>query len=213
MISVEKFLDLLDTIEKNLPKNSPAYKLKNSYKRNPYTIMMTTLLSLRAKDEHTSKVASQLFNDIQTPQELLKLSQEELEHIIKPLGMQKQKAKTLRDVSKTLIEKFDSQVPQTKEELLSLKGVGEKTANIVLNNAFNKGIIAVDTHVHRLCNFFGVIESKDEKQSSKLLNKLIPKTHKSKLNFILVAFGQTICTAQNPKCQICPVKEFCKESL
>ena len=210
-MKVEIFLTLLDTIEKNLPKNSPALKLKKAYKRNPYTILMVTLLSLRSKDEHTAEVARKLFNDIQTPKELLKISQSELEEIIKPLGMQKQKAKTLLEVSSMLLEKFDGEVPASKEKLLSLKGVGEKTANIVLNNAFNKGVIAVDTHVHRLCNFFGVIDTKDEKESSKVLNSIIPATHRSKLNFVLVVFGQTICTVKNPKCEECPVKEFCKK--
>ena len=212
-MKVEIFLTLLDTIEKNLPKNSPALKLKSAYRRNPYTILMVTLLSLRSKDEHTAEVARKLFNDIQTPKELLKISQSELEEIIKPLGMQKQKAKTLLEVSSMLLEKFDGNVPVSKEELLSLKGVGEKTANIVLNNAFNKGVIAVDTHVHRLCNFFGVIDTKDEKESSKVLNSIILSAYRSKLNFVLVVFGQTICTVKNPKCEECPVKEFCKESV
>jgi len=212
-MKVEEFLPLLDRIENNLPENSPALKLKNSYKRNPYTIMMVTLLSLRARDEHTAEVARKLFNDIQSPKELLKLSQSELEEIIKPLGMQKQKAKILLEVSSMLLEKFDGKIPESKEELLSLKGVGEKTANIVLNNAFSKGVIAVDTHVHRLCNFFGVIDTKDEKESSKVLNSIVPVTHRSKLNFVLVVFGQTVCTVKNPKCEVCLVKEFCKEAV
>ena len=208
-MQVDDFLTLLETIEKSLPKDSPAMMLKNAYKRNPYTILMVTLLSLRARDEHTAKVAAQLFNTIQTPQELLAFPVAALEETIKPLGMQKQKARTLREVSEALIERFDGEVPKNKEALLSLKGVGEKTANIVINNAFDQGVIAVDTHVHRLCNFFGVIETKSDKESSKLLNEIIPQPYRSKLNFTLVVFGQTICTPKSPKCEICPVTHFC----
>ena len=208
-MTLDTFLKILDQIEKNLPKDSPAWRLKNSYKRNPYTILMTTLLSLRSKDEKTALVAKELFNDIQTPQELLKISQEELEEIIKPIGFQRQKAKTLLEVSKTLVERFNSIVPQTKDELLSIKGIGEKTANIVLNNVFNQGVIAVDTHVHRLCNMWGVIKTEDEKESSKVLNEIIPKKYRPKLNYILVAFGQTVCIVNRPKCKECEIKELC----
>ncbi len=208
-MNLKTFLQVVDILEQKLPKNTPSDILKNSYKRNSYTILMVTLLSLRSKDEKTALVAKELFNDIQTPQELLKISQEELEEIIKPIGFQRQKAKTLLEVSKTLVERFNSTVPQTKDELLSIKGVGEKTANIVLNNAFNQGVIAVDTHVHRLCNMWGVIKTKDEKESSKVLNEIIPKEYKSKLNHILVSFGQTVCTPKYPKCKECEIKELC----
>jgi len=114
-MQVDDFLTLLETIEKNLPKDSPAMMLKNAYKRNPYTILMVTLLSLRARDEHTAKVAAQLFNTIQTPQELLAFPVAALEETIKPLGMQKQKARTLREVSEALIERFEGEVPKSKE--------------------------------------------------------------------------------------------------
>ena len=205
---LEEFLQILNILNQNIDTDSPAYKLKYSYKRNPYTILMTTLLSLRTKDENTAKVASKLFNTIQTPQQLLQLSQEELETIVRPTGMYRQKAQTLIDISQTLINKFNSKVPQTKDELLSLKGVGEKTANIVLNNAFSGGTIAVDTHVHRLCNMWNIIDTKDEKQSSKVLNEIIPTQYKENLNFSLVSFGQTVCTIKNTKCDICRIKNI-----
>jgi len=208
-MGVDEFLSLLDKIENTLAKESPSMRLRYSYRRNPYTILMVTLLSLRAKDEATSKVASALFNDIQTPQELLRYPLDELEKRIKPLGMYRQKSKTLRDVSKELIERFDSTVPQSQDELLSIKGVGIKTANIVLNNAYNQGIIAVDTHVHRICNLLNLITTKTPKESNLILNEIIPKTHKSKLNFTLVVFGQTICTPKNPKCDKCIAKDVC----
>jgi len=211
-MNLQTFLKILVILEQNIPQNTPAHILKNSYKRNPYTILMVTLLSLRSKDEKTAIVASKLFNDIQTPQELLKCTQDKLEEIIKPIGFQKQKAKTLLEVSKILIEKYNSKVPYNKEELLTIKGIGEKTANIVLNNAFGIGSIAVDTHVHRLTNMWGIVQTNSFDESSKILNEIIPKKYKSKLNFTLVSFGQTICTPNNPKCEICSIKEYCKNN-
>jgi len=208
-MNLKTFLQAVDILEQNLPENSPADMLKNSYKRNPYTILMVTLLSLRSKDERTAKVANKLFCDIQTPRELLKLPLDELENIIKPIGFQKQKAKILREISKILLEIYDGRVPKDKKELLSIKGIGEKTANIVLNNAFDTPAIAVDVHVHRLCNMWGVIKTKDEKESSKLLNQIIPKEYKSKLNHILVSFGQTVCLPNRPKCEKCPIGKLC----
>ncbi len=197
---------MLEKIEKNLPKNSPANTLKNSYRRNPYTILMVTLLSLRSRDERTAQVAKKLFFDIQTPEELLKIPKEEIENIIKPIGFQKTKALTLINVSKTLIEKYNSKVPDDKKKLLSIKGVGEKTANIVLNSAFKKSVIAVDTHVNRVCNMWKIVNTKDCKKVSKILNESIPEKYKNRLNSTLVSFGQTICKVKNPKCEICPVK-------
>lgn len=210
-MDIKTFLKAIDILEQNLD-SSPALTLQNSYKRNPYTILMVTLLSLRSRDSQTATIANKLFNSIQTPEELLEISQDELEAIIKPLGMQKKRAKTLIEVSKTLIEKFDSKVPESKKELLSIKGIGEKTANVVLNSAFNQNIIAVDTHIHRICNIWKVVETKNEIESSKILNRIIPKSYRAKLNTILVSFGQTICLPNYPKCEICKVKEFCKRN-
>ncbi len=210
-MDIKTFLKAIDILEQNLD-SSPALTLQNSYKRNPYTILMVTLLSLRSRDSQTATIANKLFNSIQTPEELLEISQDELEAIIKPLGMQKKRAKTLIEVSKTLIEKFDSKVPESKKELLSIKGIGEKTANVVLNSAFNQNIIAVDTHIHRICNIWKVVETKNEIESSKILNRIIPKSYRAKLNTILVSFGQTTCLPNYPKCEICKVKEFCKRN-
>jgi endonuclease-3 len=210
---IEKFLKMVDILEESIDQNSPAFQLKNSYSRNPYTILMTTILSLRSRDEQSALVAKRLFNRVTTPQALLQIPQNELEQIIKPLGMQKKKAELLINISKTLIDEFDSRVPSTKKELLSIKGVGEKTANIVLNSAFGQGVIAVDTHLHRLCNMWGVIDTKTPEESSKVLNQIVPESYRGRLNLILVSFGQTICPPNSPKCNLCRVKSYCKFNL
>ena len=208
-MNTKEFLEVLDILEKNIPKNSPSNILKNSFKRKPYTILMATLLSLRTKDENTARVCKELFVLAYTPQMMLEIPIDQLEQIVKPTGMYRKKAQILQEVSQTLIDRFDSMVPNTKEELLSIKGVGEKTANIVLNNAFDIPTIAVDTHVHRIPNLWKSIDTKNEKETTKVLCEKVPKEYWNRLNFTIVSFGQTICMPRNPKCEVCPVVRYC----
>jgi len=209
-MEVKEFLEVVDILQGQIPKDSPSNILKNSFKRTPYTILMATLLSLRTKDENTAKVCAKLFLIAKTPQEMLDIELSILEEIVKPTGMYRKKAETLKSVSDELIQRFNSKVPSTKQELLSLKGVGEKTANIVLNNAFNIPTIAVDTHLHRIPNLLNFINTKNEKETLKELERLIPKEYWSRLNFTIVSFGQTVCLPRNPKCDVCPIYKYCK---
>ena len=209
-MEIKEFLEILEILEKNIPKDSPSNILKNSFKRTPYTILMATLLSLRTKDENTARVCRELFVVADTPQKMLKIPIEKLEQMVKPTGMYRKKAGVLQEVSETLIDRFDGVVPSTKAELLSIRGVGEKIANIVLNNAFDIPTIAVDTHVHRIPNMLGFIETKSEKETSKALCEKVPKGYWNRLNFTIVSFGQTVCLPRNPKCDICPIKRYCK---
>ena len=208
-MEIKEFLEVLDILEKDIPQDSPSNILKNSFPRTPYTILIATLLSLRTKDETTARVTKELFNLVKTPQKLLNMPIEKLENIIKPTGMYRKKAEILRGVSSTIIEKFNSIVPNTKEELLSLKGVGEKTTNIVLNNAFFIPTIAVDTHVYRIVNLLKFIDTKNDKETTEELHKKVPKEYWDRLNFTIVSFGQTICTPRNPKCDICLIQNYC----
>jgi endonuclease-3 len=207
----KEFLEILEILEKSIPNNSPSNLLKNSFKRTPYTILMATLLSLRTKDENTAKVCKRLFAIANTPQQMIETPIEELEQIVKPTGMYRKKAKILQEVSQTLIDRFESTVPQSKVALLSIKGVGEKTANIVLNNAFGIPTIAVDTHLHRIPNMLGFIETKTAKETQKELSANLPKQYWSRLNFVIVSFGQTICLPRNPKCDLCPIVPYCHQ--
>jgi endonuclease-3 len=207
----KEFLEILEILEKSIPNNSPSNLLKNSFKRTPYTILMATLLSLRTKDENTAKVCKRLFVIANTPQQMIETPIEELEQIVKPTGMYRKKAKILQEVSQTLIDRFEATVPQSKVALLSIKGVGEKTANIVLNNAFGIPTIAVDTHLHRIPNMLGFIETKTAKETQKELSANLPKQYWSRLNFVIVSFGQTICLPRNPKCDLCPIVPYCHQ--
>jgi endonuclease-3 len=209
-MEVTEFLEVLDILEANIPEDSPSNILKNSFRRTPYTILMATLLSLRTKDENTARVCKRLFVMANTPQQMLEISIEELEQMVKPTGMYRKKAGILQEVSQTLIDRFDSTVPSTKSELLSIKGVGEKTANIVLNNAFGIPTIAVDTHVHRIPNMLGFIETKREKETQKELSAKVPKEYWNRLNFVIVSFGQTVCLPRSPKCEGCLIERYCK---
>jgi len=209
-MEVAEFLEVLDILETNIPKDSPSNILKNSFRRTPYTILMATLLSLRTKDENTARVCKRLFVMVNTPQQMLEIPIEELEQMVKPTGMYRKKAGILQEVSQTLIDRFDSTVPSTKSELLSIKGVGEKTANIVLNNAFGIPTIAVDTHVHRIPNMLGFIETKTEKETQKELSAKVPKEYWNRLNFVIVSFGQTVCLPRSPKCEGCLIERYCK---
>jgi endonuclease-3 len=210
-MKTQNFLKILSILEENIPQDSPSNILKNSFKRTPYTILIATLLSLRTKDENTAKVCKELFQIANTPQTIIDIPIEQLEVIVKPTGMYRKKSAVIQEVSQTLIERFNSNVPQSKEELLSIRGVGEKTANIVLNNAFNIPIIAVDTHVHRIPNMLGFIDTKTEKETQKELSTKVPKEYWSRLNFTIVSFGQTICLPRNPKCEVCLISDFCNE--
>ena len=205
----KEFLEVLDILEQNIPNDSPSNILKNSFKRTPYTILIATLLSLRTKDENTARVCKKLFVIANRPQQMINIPIDELEEVVKPTGMYRKKARTLQEVSQTLIDRFNSTVPQSKAELLSIRGVGEKTANIVLNNAFGIPTIAVDTHVHRISNMLGFIDTKNEKETQKELSTKVPKEYWSRLNFTIVSFGQTICLPRTPQCEVCPIVAYC----
>jgi len=178
-------------------------------KPDPYKILISCLLSLRAKDETTERISEELYKIIETPQDMIKISTPKLEKIIFSTGHYRKKAQTLKHVSKELIEKFNSKVPKTREELMSIKGIGPKTANIVLAFAFNKPVIAVDVHVHVCANRLGWIKTKNAEESEWELYKVLPKEYWLNLNAILVQFGREICDTRSPKCSICPLKHLC----
>jgi endonuclease-3 len=179
-------------------------------KPNPYKILISCLLSLRSKDETTERISKELYKVAETPQQILDLSTQELEKIIFSTGHYKKKAQTLKSVSKELIERYNSKVPNTREDLLSIKGVGPKTTNIVLAFAFNKPVIAVDTHVHRIPNRMGWLETKTPEQTEIKLYEIVPKEYWADLNAVLVQFGRDICQPVSPWCSKCPVRNYCE---
>ncbi len=183
----------------------------NSMRKNPnaFKILISCLLSLRTQDKNTEKVSKILFAVADTPEKILKLSDKKLEKLIYSSGHYKKKAKTLKHVSKVLIEEHNGRVPDKKEELLEIKGIGPKTANIVLAFAYGQIVIPVDVHVHVIANRLGWVKTKTPEQTEKELERVLPKKYWKEINAILVLFGKEICDTRSPKCSQCPVRRYC----
>jgi len=206
-----KFLKILEGIYDKLSEREAPIKLMRKVKgENPYKALITTMLSPRVKDEITYRVAEELFRRAPTPEKLAEMRIEEIEEILKPLGLYKQKAKNVKLASERIVKEYEGKVPGTLEELLKFRGVGRKVANIVLS-IMGKPAIAVDTHVYRIITKRWRIleEAKDPFEVEKFLMENLPKEMWIKVNVLLVAFGQAICKPQKPKCEICPLKEEC----
>lgn len=178
-------------------------------KRNPFVILISTLLSLRTKDEVTSEATKRLFSLASTPQEMLQLSSEIIAKTIYPVGFYKNKAKTILAACRELIDRHNSLVPDTMEQLLALKGVGRKTANLVLTLGFNKEGICVDTHVHRISNRLGYVRTGTPEQTEFALRAKLPHKYWLDYNTLLVAFGRHVCRPISPLCRSCPVRYYC----
>ncbi|MBD3247170.1 endonuclease III [Candidatus Pacearchaeota archaeon] len=179
-------------------------------KQAPFKILISCLLSLRARDENTEKVSKELFKVAKTPKAIANIPLKKLEKIIYSSGHYHKKARTLKHVSKELIKRFKGKVPKTKEELLSIKGIGPKTANIVLAFAFGQCVIPVDTHCHRIPNRLGWVKTKKPEKTELELNKIIPDNKKCEFNAVFVQFGRDICTPISPWCSKCPVAKYCQ---
>jgi len=179
------------------------------YPNDPYPVLISCLLSLRAKDTITLPISLQLFAVAKTPEQMLALSISDIESIIRPINYYRRKALLLHSVSSDLLNRFDGKVPATCHELLSIKGVGLKTANLVLAEAFGIPAICVDVHVHRISNRLGIISTKTVEETEKALQQVLPQKYWIVWNRLLVMLGQTICTSQSPFCFICPLNDIC----
>lgn len=177
--------------------------------RDPFRILISTILSLRTKDEVTSLASERLFSLAKTPEEMLRLSEDEIANAIYPVGFYRNKARTIKEICKTLIERYKGKVPDSLEELLKIKGVGRKTANLVITLGYNKPGICVDTHVHRISNRLGYVRTKTPEETEFALREKLPVEYWIEFNDLLVTLGQTICHPVSPRCSICPIKDYC----
>jgi len=201
-------------IMKNLSKKYPASTTTLNNMRgeaDAFKILISCLLSLRTRDEITEVVSENLFKVADTPKKIIKIPLVKLKKIIFKTGHFNKKAATLKHVSKEILEKFDGKVPSTYEELILIKGIGPKTANIVLAFAYGKNVIPVDTHCHRIPNRIGWVKTKLAEQTEKELIKILPKKYYKEFNSIFVQFGRDICVPISPKCSICPIEKYCKK--
>jgi endonuclease-3 len=208
---MQKVLKIINILEKSTKRfTSPLInQLIDEFGKDPFIILIGCLLSLRAKDVMTVHVCRDLFKRAKTPQEILLIKRPELEKIIFKAGFYKNKAKVLHDVSRTILDKFSGKVPNSYEKLISIKGVGPKTANLVLGMAFDIPAICVDIHVHRISNRLGVVKTTTAEQTLKALEKAIPKNKWIIWNKLLVMWGQNICLPRGPRCGICAINKLC----
>lgn len=177
--------------------------------RNAFELLMATILSAQTTDKQVNAVTGALFERYPNAHSFLELSQQELEEYIKSCGFYRTKSKNMLITSRILVEKYDGKVPQTLDELTKLPGVGRKTANVVLSNAFGIAAIAVDTHVLRVSNRLGLAKAKDAYQTEQQLMKVIPKQNWSQAHHWLIWHGRRLCTARKPNCGNCFLYEVC----
>jgi endonuclease-3 len=177
--------------------------------RDPFRILIACLLSLRTKDETTGPAAERLFGLADTPRDMLRLPARRIERAIYPVGFYRTKARVIRGVCRALLDRFGGAVPDDLEALLTLKGVGRKTANLVVTMGFGKPGICVDTHVHRIANRLGYVRTRAPEQTELALRERLPRRYWIALNDLLVAFGQNVCTPLSPRCSACPVRRLC----
>ncbi len=176
---------------------------------DPFKVLISTVLSLRTKDDTTADASKRLFSKASTPGEIIKLGEKKVAKLIYPVGFYNVKAKNILKICKLLVSKYDSKVPDDLDELLKFDGVGRKTANLVVTVGFNKPGICVDIHVHRISNRFGYIKTKTPEQTEMALREKLPGKYWIDYNYILVSFGQHLCRPVSPFCSICPVEKYC----
>jgi endonuclease-3 len=177
--------------------------------RDPFLVLVGCLLSLRTKDETTEKAMERLMKRARTPDELLSIPTDELEKIIYPVGFYRNKSRLLKEISQIVIDKYHRSVPDSIEELTTIRGIGRKTANIVVTEGFGKAGIAVDTHVHRISNRLGAVKTKTPHQTEEALRKDLPRKYWAVYNPLLVTHGKKTCGPLSPVCSRCPVSSLC----
>ena len=179
------------------------------YYTNPFTLVVAVVLSAQATDAGVNKATGALFDEADSPAEMVALGEERVRELVKSIGLYRNKAKNIILLSQKLLDEFDSEVPQTREELESLPGVGRKTANVVLNIAFNLPTIAVDTHLFRVGNRTGLGAGKPPLEVEKALEKAIPDEYKLHAHHWLILHGRYICKARTPECPNCLIRDLC----
>ena len=200
------------TIEANYRQwNPPIITFIANRGATPFEVLVSTLLSLRTKDEVTGEAARRLLDVARTPESMVALSPKKIEDLIYPVGFYPTKAKRLLAISRILLDRYGGKVPDTLEALTALPGVGRKTANLVLVEGFKIPAICVDTHVHRISNRIGYVKTKTPDKTELALRKKLPKRHWVRYNELLVAFGQTLCRPISPFCSRCPVSDMCPQ--
>lgn len=198
------------TLAKEFTKHrTPVVELIEMQTNNPFKVLITTILSARTKDQTTAAAVSRLFSKIATPEELSALTIKEIATLIYPVGFYNVKAQHLKALPNALVHKFGGRVPATVNELVTLPGVGRKTANLVVAVAFNKPAVCVDVHVHRIFNRLGYLVTRTPLETEMILRKHLPIAYWTTFNSYFVSFGQNLCKPITPLCGECPIHQWC----
>lgn len=206
----------LPTVIKILKKEILKYKtpyvteVSASLRKSPFKVLISCIISLRTQDTTTREASVRLFKLADTPEEMAGLSEAAIAKTIYPAGFYNTKAKHIKEISKELINKYGGKVPDTIEGLLALKGVGRKTANLVVTMGYGKPGICVDTHVHRITNRWGLVSTKTPEETEYALRERLPKRYWIIINDLLVTFGQNVCKPISPFCSQCPIYRYCE---
>lgn len=209
MVDIDK---VVATLEKAKQPQSEFVKLMDSFK-DPYLVLIACILSLRTNDRTTYPATLRMLELAKTPQEMMRVNVEDLSKAIYPVGFYKNKAGQIIELSKILVEKYNGKVPCDIEELCKFRGVGRKTANLVLSEGFNEPAICVDVHVHRIFNRLGYLKTKTPEETEFTLREKLPKKYWIPINSLLVTHGQNICKPLKPLCDKCPVEKYCDKVL
>lgn len=201
MKDINKILDMLE-------ETYPDARCELNY-TTPFELLIATILSAQCTDVRVNKVTEELFKKYNTAKDFSKLTEEDISKEIKSCGLYKSKSEKILKTSKTICEAYNGKVPNSLEELIKLPGVGRKTANVVLSNAFGKDAMAVDTHVFRVSNRIGIVNTSSPEPTEFALMEVIPKKRWSHAHHLLIFHGRRICKARKPECSICPIKYYC----
>ncbi len=202
---------VLEILKKNYRRVRKTTLNRMMRKEDPYKILISCIISLRTRDETTEKIAKKLFSYVKGPEDVLKMPLKKLEKIIYSSGYYKNKAKTIKHISRIIVEKYGGKVPSTEKELLKIKGIGRKTANVVLGFAFGKKVIPVDTNVHRIANRLGWVKTKTPEETEKKLEKIVPKKYWRDINGLFILHGKKVCKPVSPLCSECLIAKFCSK--
>lgn len=206
---IDHFIAVLRSQYKNW--DAPVITMMSNQGATPFEVLISTVLSLRTRDEVTAEASKRLFGQARTPETMIQLGEEAIQKLIYPVGFYPTKSKRIIEICTKLISEYNSIVPDDIDQLVMFPGVGRKTANLVLVEGYKKNAVCVDTHVHRISNRVGFVDTKTPDQTEMALRKNLPEKYWIHYNEILVAFGQTICRPISPFCSRCPVCELCPQ--
>jgi endonuclease-3 len=205
--NIGKVIALLKEALRDLP--DPSVTLVGKRWKDPFLVLISCIMSLRTKDETTLPAAERLFAVADSPESMLKLPTNRIAELIYPVGFYKTKALTIHGICRDLLDKYSGQVPSDMDALLAMKGVGRKTANLVLTEGFGIPAICVDTHVHRISNRLGYVVTKTPEETEWALRNQLPKEYWINYNAMLVTWGQNVCKPISPLCSGCPIQKYC----